>query len=283
MNEVAVIDPNKKGVQITSQQPSTLEMISQAMSNGMSMEHIEKFMELHERNEANEAKKAYHKAFAAFKADPPQIIKDMTVNYNNTKYNHASIGNVVSSIIAGLGKHGLSHHWDIVQGEDVTVTCTLTHELGYSESTSMTAPPDKSGGKNTIQAIASTITYLERYTLLAITGMATSEHDDDGRGSEPEKPKVTAQDIIRGIQWYVTENKTAEALEGWLLSKGNVISPMSDEDKKQIEAAEVEAMDILVAREDAPPETIMCPKGGIEVTAADCEACQLQCESKIGE
>ena len=49
------------------------------------------------------------------------------------------------------------------------MTCQITHELGHSESVEMTAPPDDSGGKNTIQSIASTKTYLERYTLLAAT------------------------------------------------------------------------------------------------------------------
>ena len=49
----------------------------------------------------------------------------------------------------------------------------------------MAAGPDGSGGKNAIQAIGSTVSYLERYTLLAATGLATEDQDDDGRGANP--------------------------------------------------------------------------------------------------
>jgi len=44
----------------------------------------------------------------------------------------------------------------------------------------MQSGPDQSGKKNNIQAIGSTTTYLQRYTLLAATGLATKEQDNDG-------------------------------------------------------------------------------------------------------
>ncbi len=75
----------------------------------------------------------------------------------------------------------MSHGWSVDQHNgEVTVTCTLTHERGHRESVSITAPPDDSGKKNAIQRIGSTVTYLERYTLLAITGLAAHEQEDDG-------------------------------------------------------------------------------------------------------
>ena len=52
--------------------------------------------------------------------------------------------------------------------------------MGYSESTELTADSDTSGTKNSIQAMGSTITYLQRYTLLSLTGLATHEQDTDG-------------------------------------------------------------------------------------------------------
>jgi hypothetical protein len=68
----------------------------------------------------------------------------------------------------------------------VHVTCIVTHERGHSETVTMDAPPDSSGKKNSIQQIASATTYLQRYTLLAATGMATKGMDDDGRGADDE-------------------------------------------------------------------------------------------------
>jgi hypothetical protein len=44
----------------------------------------------------------------------------------------------------------------------------------------MQAGKDESGKKNAIQQVASTNTYLQRYTFLAITGLATKGQDDDG-------------------------------------------------------------------------------------------------------
>jgi hypothetical protein len=75
----------------------------------------------------------------------------------------------------------LDASWRTSQPEgSVTVTCEISHSLGHSESTSLTAPPDNSGSKNTIQAIGSTVSYLERYTILALTGLATFDMDNDG-------------------------------------------------------------------------------------------------------
>ena len=61
------------------------------------------------------------------------------------------------------------------------MTFTLKNIGGHSESVSMGGPPDSGGAKNKIQERASTVTYLERYTLKAILGL--SEQDDDTDGS----------------------------------------------------------------------------------------------------
>ena len=62
------------------------------------------------------------------------------------------------------------------------ITCTLSHEGGHSESVSMGGPPDTGPGRNAMQARGSTKTYLERYTLTAILGLAAQDADDDGKG-----------------------------------------------------------------------------------------------------
>jgi hypothetical protein len=162
-----------------------MDRLLMAAQGGMNIDMLERFMDLAERNEKREAEKAFHRAFAEFKNNPPQIVKDKLVNYGNTKYMHATIGSVVSAIIEGMSRHGLSHRWNIKQdGNVITVSCVITHDLGHSIETGISAGADVSGGKNSIQAIASTITYLQRYTLQAATGIAVLEADDDGRGAE---------------------------------------------------------------------------------------------------
>lgn len=170
----------------TAADQSPMAMMTMAISQGADLSQIEKMMDLQIRWDANEAKKAYVKAMAAFKADPPKIEKDRKVSYNKTNYSHASLGNVTEKINSGLGAHGLSAAWATEQnGTAIKITCTITHMLGHSESTSLTAPADTSGAKNNIQAIGSTISYLQRYTLLSLTGLATQDQDNDGMPVAP--------------------------------------------------------------------------------------------------
>ncbi len=147
---------------------------------GVDLEKLEKLMELQMKFDSNEARKAYHEAITAFKKNPPKIKKDKKVNFGQTKYNHASLANVTDSINTELSKHGLSASWQTHQNGQISVTCKITHVKGHSEETTLSAPADTSGSKNAIQAIGSAISYLQRYTLLSLAGLATSEMDDDG-------------------------------------------------------------------------------------------------------
>jgi len=163
------------------------DLLRLAIEKGADLDRLEKLMDLQVRWEANESRKAYVEAMAEFKAEHITIVKDKSVSFGSTSYDHATIGNVTATICAALSKHGFSHRWDTRQdGESIAVTCIITHRQGHSETTTLAAGADKSGGKNSIQSIASTVTYLQRYTLLAATGLAThDQQDDDGSQSEP--------------------------------------------------------------------------------------------------
>jgi hypothetical protein len=135
--------------------------------------------------EENEARKAFVAARAAFKAEAPTVLKNKNVGYGRTSYDHATLDNIADTLSPILAKHGLSYSWETEQldNANIRVTCVLSHELGHSERVSLSAMPDDSGSKNAIQAMGSTVTYLERYTLLAATGIATKDQDDDGAAS----------------------------------------------------------------------------------------------------
>ncbi len=164
---------------IVEDQPASIMEL--ALTKNMDIEHIQKLMDMQKEIDAYQAKKAYVSAMTAFKADPPKIIKDKHVEFNKTKYDHASLANVTETINSKLAEHGLSSFWKQDQAEAlISVTCTITHCMGHSESTTLKASPDQSGGKNNIQAIGSTISYLQRYTLLSLTGLATHDQDTDG-------------------------------------------------------------------------------------------------------
>lgn len=186
-----------------------LAMAQQALSAGQ-VEHVEKLLDLQFKWEANEQRKAFVSAMSDFKAEPITIVKAKRVSFKTssgfTEYDHAELVDVTNAIVPAMARHGLSHRWTVKQeGGAITVECVVTHRNGHSESVSMTAPPDTSGGKNTIQSIASTKTYLERYTLLAATGVATGgELDNDGRGDPnhseyADEPEPDYSDWLAGI------------------------------------------------------------------------------------
>jgi hypothetical protein len=78
----------------------------------------------------------------------------------------------------------------------IRVTCVLQHVLGHGERVTLQAAPDQSGNKNHIQAVGSTVTYLERYTLLASTGLAAKDQDDDAEAGGAGA-MISAQEIQR--------------------------------------------------------------------------------------
>lgn len=169
------------------------DLLRIAVDSGADLERLEKLMSLQERWEADQARKAFADDMARFKLKPLTIIKDKTVDYGEgskrTIYDHATIGNVVDVIVPQLAEFGFSHRWDIDQRDgQVIVTCVITHRLGHSQETTLMAAPDSSGGKNGIQSVISTTTYLKRHTLLAATGAATRDQpDDDGALAEMQQ------------------------------------------------------------------------------------------------
>ena len=183
---------------------SPAALMLKAMDGKMDLDKLAQFMALQEKWEANQARKAYTQAMSDFKKNPPEIEKDSHVEYRTdkgiTKYNHASLGNVTAKINTALGACGLSAAWTTEQTEKgVSVTCKITHVLGHFETTMLTAACDSSGGKNAIQALGSTISYLQRYTLLSLTGLASREMDNDAQGEVAyidEKQLSTILDFI---------------------------------------------------------------------------------------
>ena len=160
-----------------------MHMLQVAVEKGQDLEKIEKLMELERRWKADQAREAYYLALAEFKKKPITVTKDKL----NTQYDsrYSSIGNFANTVNAAMAPFGLNARWDIDQSDGIAVTCILSHTLGHSESVSMSGPPDKSGSKNPLQEIKSTVTYLELSTLQAVTGVVSQDAnlDDDGNSA----------------------------------------------------------------------------------------------------
>lgn len=163
-----------------------VELLRIAVSQGADIDKLKQLMDLQERWEKNEARKAFVAAMNKFKANPPTITKNHAVEFGGTAYRHATLDHVCEEVTKGLSAVGITHAWKVTQqAEFITVICVLTHELGHSEETQLIGLADKSGSKNAIQAIGSTVTYLQRYTLLSACGLAAKNDDDGHSAGEP--------------------------------------------------------------------------------------------------
>jgi len=208
-----------------------MAMMQMAMNQGSDMATMERLWALNEKVEAANAKKAYVSAMAQFKLNPPTIIKDRHVSFEisgggTTSYDHASLGNVTEKIVERLGEYGFSHRWDVnqVEGGQIQVSCIVTHAQGHSESVMLSSSRDDSGKKNNIQQLSSAISYLQRYTLLAVTGLATQDMDDDGQTSEPPVELIT-EDQANTLHSRIEEHDlNMEGFKEWLKSAAGVES-----------------------------------------------------------
>ena len=193
--------PVEKGVVVLDNSPAAL--IAIAVGQGTDLDKLRGLLDLQIKWEENEAKKAYVKAMAAFKANPPEILKTAHVSYVNSKnqevqWDHAVLGEVAEAITNSMSPYGLYHRWEMEQPDSKTVktTCIITHEMGHSERGSMQGPPDTSGGKDELKAVSSTNTFLQRLTLLAVTGLAAKGMD---REEPPEEAKFITEKQVSEI------------------------------------------------------------------------------------
>lgn len=176
---------------------------------------LERLLVVRDQWAATEARNAFNVSFAAFKAEAVVIVKNKGVTDGPLKgKRYAELHSVVNAVTPLLSRHGLSHSWKLTKDEKdwIEVTCSLKHVLGHVETVSMAGPPDSGGAKNAIQSRASTITYLERYTLKAVCGLAEQEDDNDGNGSgEKRLDEGAAADHIAAIDAADTEDALKKA------------------------------------------------------------------------
>lgn len=177
-----------------------LDMLNAAVEGGRDIEVIGKLMDLHERWEKGQARKAFDEAIADAKAELPPIVKNRE-GHNNAKYaDFAALAKAVDPVLAA---HGLSYRFRTVQTDRIAVTCVISHKAGHFEENTLSGPSDTSGNKNAIQAIGSTLTYLQRYSLVQALGLAASI-DDDGKAAANSRDLID-ENQVKTIQQLIVE------------------------------------------------------------------------------
>jgi len=175
--------------------PPPPQLVIEALKAGASVEVLNSMMTAQERWDAINAKKAFNAAFAAFKANPPAILKDTEVTFGSgkTSYKHEDLAKLMGAVDPALAAHGLWAAFKMKTLDDgkVWVACIIGHSDGHTEERcELAAMPDTSGNKNPAQAIGSITAYLQRYTLKGALGVAAAK-DDDARSSAPPSGVIT--------------------------------------------------------------------------------------------
>lgn len=189
-------------------------------------------------------------ALSAFQGEVESIKKDADNPFFKSKY--ASLENIIATTRATLAKHGLA----VTQLPigDNELTTILLHKSGeFIETTVRLNAKDR-----TPQAIGSAITYMRRYTLSAILGLATDE-DDDGnhathKAATATVKKMLPDDPFAAAKIMVERSRTIE--DAIAVSERVANSDkFTDEQKQEIKrlaTKKVDAFDASQAPEIAP-------------------------------
>ena len=181
---------------IPKREVTPLLLLDDALQRGAPLEVLTKLLDLQDREENKQARKEFNAAFAKAKKNLPVMIKNRTVGFDSkkpgstrTSYKHADLAEIVGKVAPILAEQELWHRFETenMPNEPITVTCVVGHANGYQIENTLRAGRDESGNKNAIQAVGSTVTYLSRYTLMSILGLAAAT-DDDGVASEAGGP-----------------------------------------------------------------------------------------------
>jgi hypothetical protein len=182
---------------------ANLVMFLQAARDGLDLERLKQVKDLYKEMQADAAKRAFLEALAQAKSEFTPIVKTRLVDYQHkdgrgrTSYKYEELADITDVVVPILSKYGITHSFKVDQSQPpkIKVSCILAHANGYEDAPrTLEGVEDTSGQKSPNQAIASTITFMERGTLKQALGLAAGR-DDDGRGPDPDQGSITADDI----------------------------------------------------------------------------------------
>jgi hypothetical protein len=159
------------------------DMIMLAIKERKPIEYINALIAEKNKEKAESARIEFIDAKRMFMKSCPPILKNKYVKGEQSDYAYAELSNTIETIKKSETDNGFVHDWKTTyENEFLVVTCIVSHIGGHTESDSMRAVPDATGGKNSIQADSSSISYMRRITLMGVFGLSAKGDDNDGRG-----------------------------------------------------------------------------------------------------
>jgi len=156
----------------------------------VNMDKFERLVQMKVAEEARQARAFFDAAMADLQPELPAIGERGNAA---GRYTYALWEDINAAIKPVLMAHGFALTFRTSFENGITVTGVLSHRSGHREETNITLPADASGGKNAVQAVASSVSYGKRYTAGALLNLTSHGEDDDAYSA------VGADDIS---DWY---------------------------------------------------------------------------------
>lgn len=129
----------------------------------------------------------YQTAFVALSGRLPQVHKDGYVELGDKGgrsrgYRYAKYEDMMKAIGPLLLEHGFAFSFAPLRmnGKDVAVRGRLMHIDGHYEEAEFSLPPDIGPGRNSLQAVGSSLSYCKRYIAEQLLNIVRQGEDDDG-------------------------------------------------------------------------------------------------------
>ena len=194
MTKVAKIE-DPQVVQVADPMVSMIERV--ASDPNADLDKLERMLAMKERIDAEAARSAFAADFASASAEFPSIPLN-GVGHNNKRY--ALLKDIVSKTRPVLSRYGLVLNFaaNTLNGS-VEVTAKLSHKMGHTESVTINLPADKSGSKNDVQAVGSSLTYGQRYAAQSILGLSLGDDIDDDGAAHSDTVTIDQFRELRGL------------------------------------------------------------------------------------
>ena len=149
-----------------------------AINPNIDTDKLERLIAMKKDMDATAAKVAFTQALVRMRPQLPRIEKKGKTD----KAEYGKWEDIQDAIDPVLNKNGFDLSFKTSSTPDsITVIAVLRHEAGHEDTTDLTLPADKGPGRNSVQAVGSTVSYGKRYTATALLNLRIGGEDDDGK------------------------------------------------------------------------------------------------------
>jgi len=167
----------------------------------------------------SEATDNVFKALLAFHKDPPPIIKEGKILMHNKERKYLTLDSILHAVRPALASQGLFIMQHLAGDSLITI---IQHESGQFIQSYFPFQTMQGSGTNNLQNLGGGLTYLRRYALTAILGIAADE-DDDGNAGGIEK-KGESEATPGPTKWLNSVDKAGNITPEW----NNLLKGISD-------------------------------------------------------